>query len=130
MKSTLITFLHSHRNTFSEDELIIKNTDHHTRRHTHQSPGQEAPINSKPRAKTYGSYDAMSKPTARLLNQGVGEREEGRWGGSAREAGAEDAVCVSLDSHHEESGGEESRVVTPEVAGHCISREGGVLPSE
>ena len=120
--------------TLSEDERPSKNTRHLAHPPPPKSrpqPLDSVPSNSyKPRAKTYGSYDALGSPTARLLNQqgmeqgGGGGGGETRWGGSLREPALRDGVIVSLHSQPEAM-----RVGTTEdPAGHTTAGEGGMNP--
>ena len=131
--STFTVVAPNSSSTLSEDERPSKNTrylTHPPQPKSRPQPLDNVPSNSyKPRAKTYGSYDALGSPTARLLNQqgterGGGGGGETRWGGSLREPADRDAVIVSLHSQPEAM-----RVGTPEVpAGHPTAREGGMNP--
>ena len=131
--SSQLSLLLFYSSTFNEDERPSKNPRHltHPQPESHQPFDTASPSSSssfKPRAKTYGSYDALGNPTARLLlNQGTGEGGGGggtRWGGSLRELADRDTVTVSLHSQPEGKGNGAPEVST----GHTTVREGEMNP--
>ena len=104
-----------HKGTLSGDHEIPSKTNE--RHLTRPQPESRSPLPScspKPRAKTYGSHDALGSPAARLLLNKAGEGGEKRWGGSLREGAERDAVLVSLHPHCEAGGREEAEDVAVE----------------